>query len=270
MTYYHDWKTLLNPGKTKDFFRDIHPPRFVVEKNGFSPVNAWWLSELSRLIYLQDHTEGVAGGFSRNDYLQRVGLEETDFLSTPAVQCALIQTKTDDLDAFAAIVFRGTTGHLTNWWINLDIRLSPWPNGGCVHRGFKSILLPMWGAIESLLQRINRPVYFTGHSLGGALAILAASLRPPRAVYAFGSPRCGDAAFAQIVSSIPVFNVINPKDVVTTLPPTGRGALFTHAGMVIRNRPVSFPHRLLSQAPEFLADHAPANYSAHLSQTLSN
>ena len=45
---------------------------------------------------------------------------------------------------------------------------------------------------------------YTGHSMGDALAILAASLRRPRAVYTFGAPRMGDAAPLNSTAQLPV------------------------------------------------------------------
>jgi hypothetical protein len=106
--------------------------------------------------------------------------------------------------------------------------------------------------------------------LGGALATLAASLRPPRAVYTFGAPRTGDAAFAETLANVPVFNVSNPRDVVTALPPAGRWTRFTHAGTNIINIEHFPPHRAFAQAPSFLAGHAPLNYTAQLPVAFDN
>ncbi len=270
MAFDHSWKAVLNPGSYDNFFIDRNPLPFVADSEVFNPVNAWWLSELSRLIYHQDHTEGVASSRSRNDFLDGVGLIERKFFVTPTIQCALVESKKTVKEPFSVIVFRGTTGHLANWRINLDFTLSPWPAGGSVHRGFKSILKTCWEPIDDALQKVAKPLFFTGHSLGGALAVLAASLRSPMGVYTFGAPRCGNAAFARTVSHIPIFNVINPNDIVTELPPSGRRSRFIHAGTIIKNenRPISY--RVFSQAPAFLADHAPLNYTAQLPVAFDN
>ncbi|KAL3115615.1 hypothetical protein niasHT_011964 [Heterodera trifolii] len=90
----------------------------------------------------------------------------------------------------------------------------------------------LWPSVEQALKDPNMatfPVTFTGHSLGGALAALAAAkcvalgLRMSNQVtlYTFGEPRVGNAAFAgrfdQLVPNS--FRVIFRKDIVPHLPP---------------------------------------------------
>jgi hypothetical protein len=272
MAYNHSWQPILNPGEATDYFSGDRPGHFSVHADGFSPVNAWWLSEMSRLIYRKDATEGVdtPGRASRNDFLARVGLVERRFFGGGHIQAALVESIDRTKVAFAALVFRGTQGRLPNWLVNLDLALRPWPSGGRVHRGFKTNLLGLWDTIATALQALTVPVFYTGHSLGGALACLAASLHPPRAVYTFGAPRIGDAAFARQLAHIPIFNVINPRDIVTGLPPSGRWTRFTHAGTVVKNTPVETVDPHLTQAPAFLADHAPLNYTAQLPVAFDN
>ncbi|MFO7714541.1 lipase family protein [Desulfosarcina sp.] len=230
------------------------------------------MSELCRLIYRKNASEGVdtLGQASRNDFLERVGLIEQRFFSGPTTQAALIETVETGDGAFAALVFRGTTGRLSNWLSNLDMAACEWPTGGNVHRGFRNILMEIWDTIASALEVIEKPLYYTGHSLGGALATLAASLLPPCAVYTFGAPRIGDAEFAQTLAGIPVFNVFNPKDIVPELPPVSRRTRFTHAGTIVRNTEIHSPHHAFAHAPSFLANHAPLNYTAQLPVAFDN
>ena len=272
MAYDHAWQAVFRPGASDDFFAADRPAGFQVNAEGFIPVNAWWLSELCRLIYRKDASEGVdrQGYASRNDFLEPVGLSEREFFSGPTTQGALVETVDGGDGAFAVLVFRGTTGRLSNWLSNLDVVACEWPTGGNVHRGFRNILLELWDTIASALEVIEKPLYYTGHSLGGALATLAASLRPPRAVYTFGAPRIGDAEFAQTLAGTPVFNVFNPKDIVPELPPVSRRARFTHAGTIVRNTEIISPYNVFAQAPSFLANHAPLNYTAQLPVAFDN
>jgi triacylglycerol lipase len=272
MAYNHDWQVVFKPGASDDFFVADRPLEFRAKAEGFSPINAWWLSELCRLIYRKDASEGVnrLGHASRNDFLAGVGLVERQFFSGPTTQGALVESVSEGDGAFAVLVFRGTTGRLSNWLSNLDMVASQWTAGGNVHRGFRNIFMELWDTIATALEAMEKPVYYTGHSLGGALATLAASLRPPRAVYTFGTPRIGDAEFAQTLANVPVFNVFNPKDIVTELPPVSRRTRFIHAGTIVRNVEVNSPHRTFAQAPSFLANHAPLNYTAQLPVVFDN
>ena len=272
MAYNHDWQAVFRPGASDDFFVVNRRVGFKSKAQGFSAVNAWWLSELCRLIYLKDTSEGVDlhGQASRNEFLAGVGLAERQFFNGPTTQGALVETVEAGDGAFAALVFRGTNGRLSNWLSNLDMVASKWPGGGNVHRGFRNIFMELWDAIAIAIEATEKPLYYTGHSLGGALATLAASLRPPYAVYTFGAPRIGDAEFAQTLACVPVFNVFNPKDIVTALPPFNRRSRFTHAGTIVRNVEVNSPHRAFAQAPSFLANHAPLNYTAQLPVAFDN
>jgi predicted lipase len=266
MAFNHSWQAVFNPGESDDYFMGDQTPRFTVEAVGFNPINAWWLSELSRLIYRMDMTEGVnvPERASRNDFLARVGLIERHFFNGPYIQAALVETITESGGAFAVLVFRGTRGRLSNWLLNLDLTTSAWPPGGMVHRGFKSVFMSRWAAIAAVLEKVDKPCFYTGHSLGGAMATLAASLLSPRAVYTFGAPRIGDAAFARTLARIDVFNVRNPHDIVTELPPTRWWSDFAHVGTVVNNMEHNPTRRTFSKVPSFLADHAPINYTAQL------
>lgn len=264
MTADHSWQTVFKPGAADDFFSAAPPGHVDPQAIGFSAVNAWWLSELSRLVYRQDHTEGVANAVPRSTFLSRVGLVERRFFSRPGVQAMLVDGVADSGTAFAILVFRGTAGRLANWRFNLDVFPRPWAGGGKVHKGFDRLITTVWDDIAGALETVDKPLFYTGHSLGGALATLAAARLAPRAVYTFGAPRIGDAAFAATLADVAVFNVFNPHDIVPQLPPAGRGARFVHAGAIVRN-PVAIPsQRPYGPVPGFLADHAPLNYTTGL------
>jgi hypothetical protein len=99
------------------------------------------------------------------------------------------------------------------------------------------------GALEEALRSKMEALYITGHSLGGAMAVLAAALifsdeelralRPRlRGIYTFGQPMVGDRAFAKKFEpefGNRLFRHIYRRDVVPHLPPRTAGR-FEHFG----------------------------------------
>ena len=91
-------------------------------------------------------------------------------------------------------------------------------SGGKVHVGFKDELNKLWPAITVSLANIDA-LYVTGHSLGAAMATIAASRIQTKviALVTFGSPRAGNQEF---VNSLTVthYRVQNNCDDVTKVP----------------------------------------------------
>lgn len=242
---------LFNPGAATDFFEPIPKP-FDPDAPAYDAANAWWLAELSRLVY---RSEG------RQPFLDRAGLEE-QFFDVDDTECFIVHPH--DLK-WAALVFRGTDS-LQNWMENLDAAPIPAPVGR-VHEGFIKDLNKVWEKVTAVLASLDCPIFYAGHSLGAALATLAASRRAPRATYTYGSPLVGDRAFADSLAH--VFRFVNHLDVVTTVPPALLG--FHHAGELHRiGKKPSLVDGFLFDAlamfrdpehlPEPLLDHAPINY----------
>jgi pimeloyl-ACP methyl ester carboxylesterase len=127
------------------------------------------------------------------------------------------------------LAFRGTSS-FKNFITDGNFRRVAADRGqGTVHDGFKSALDSVWDQIQSALgppQAQAREIWVTGHSLGAALAQLAA-LRLHEAgyrvrnVYTFGTPRIGDRDFVDHYDRLLAaksFPHINVNDVVTRVP----------------------------------------------------
>lgn len=273
-----DPTSLFEPGTAEDFFLgQERVGAFDPGAEGFDPAQAWWLSELSRAIYRDS-------GAGRSKYLARVGLGELlCFEEAPACQGALVASA-DPARPWSALVFRGTSTP-QDWLTNGQAFLGAWDPGGQVHTGFRDALLREWPRIAGALRQAPGPLFMTGHSLGGALATLAASLWPPHALYTFGSPRVGTAAFADSLRC-PTYRVVNNRDAVTEVPLPLANLGFSHAGELHyfdhAGRPSRAPSqvavawdrllpevehgRAFTDLPKFLTDHAPVNYSALLAR----
>ncbi|BHH84859.1 lipase family protein [Desulforhopalus sp. 52FAK] len=266
MQYSYDWKDVFNPGDADNFFThrspETSPEAFEPDNPMFSQKNAWWLSEMSRLIYSKGTREKEEAEV-RNLQLEQHGLQEPWFYNGKHLKCAVI-TPTAELDiSFSVLVFRGTAGNISNWLYNLKTTLSPWGSGGKVHNGFKQLLLESIEEIKDQLKTLRRPVYYTGHSLGGALAVLTASLHAPHAVYTFGAPKIGNDEFLSSLQNINIYRLANCRDIVTTIPPL---PTMLHAGLpyYLKGSHHEATKRPWLGAPEFLAAHSPVNYSARL------
>lgn len=140
-------------------------------------------------------------------------------------------------DTMLVVAFRGTTDN-ADWATNLQSgkRIATTPQGRKVplHAGFwlaySQIAVPLERAIAVELDRKSRPLVFTGHSLGGALAQIAAAVsgRPENsACYTFGAPRVAASWFRRVLQ-VPHYRFVNGWDVVPIVPPALLG--YGHTG----------------------------------------
>ena len=263
------WDDLLRPGDAQSFFARDPLPIFDPELRTYSAANAWWLAELSRIVYRLGPTETASPLRPlRREWLATAGFDEVEFIRSDETGTGALLVQARTAMPFAVLVFRGTEQELQDYVHDADLLLVPAFGGSVrVHRGFKRALNSVWTRVESALRNCACPVFFTGHSLGAALATLAAARWKPSGVYAFGSPRVGDAAFVASIRSIPVFRIVHGSDVVTTVPPELLG--FRHAGdehrigitprTFLTIDPAALWNRLITPI-DMLADHAPRNY----------
>ncbi len=136
----------------------------------------------------------------------------------------------------AVLAFRGTEpANVVNWITDARAHQTGFAarfehaDWGSVHEGFASALAAVLEQIRSQLpKREDRRLLIAGHSLGGALAVLAAAVlsdAPECAiggVYTFGQPRVGDRVFCEKYSErlgARTFRCVNNRDIVPRLPP---------------------------------------------------
>lgn len=109
---------------------------------------------------------------------------------------------------------------------------------GCrFHRGFldalEEIWEPLYARVDDLRMEQERPVWVTGHSLGGAIALLAAwrlerQFIPIQQVYTFGAPMIGNEAAATALGQHfagRIYRFVDTRDLVPRLPTV---SLFTN------------------------------------------
>jgi len=256
------WQDLLHPGDATDFFMRRPFPAFDPTAPAYSPVNALWLAELSRLAYRHDAEEDAPPPMpTRTHFLDHAGFSQRQFFLSKETGTQAILADCGNPSPFTVLVFRGTEQNIKDYLTNLQFwKLSLVNNNTEVHAGFAEALDSVWRDMAAALATLNGPIFYTGHSMGAALAILAAARHSPSAVYTFGSPRVGNQAFIASLGNVAIYRVVDDEDVVTTVPSEALG--FRHVGTEVRLSSLSQTPCInhVFGPPKPLADHAPINY----------
>ena len=149
------------------------------------------------------------------------GLDNCKFIDVDDTQCFIAYSRNNVL-----ISFRGTES-LGDWLGNLNV-FSTTKDYGVVHKGFYNGFAAVKLLLEEELKRLSpKTILITGHSLGGALATIAAAewnkFYPITGVYTYGQPAVGKGTFSTFFSthySDKFFRFVNDDDIVTRVPPT--------------------------------------------------
>ncbi len=153
-----------------------------------------------------------------------------------AVRAALpgagvIQLDRDESQAYVietpqetVVAFRGTqvTGgfSMTDVLRNAKLRLVPSGQGlgvgqrGRLHRGYKEAVDAIAGDLAQAVIQAKRPLIYTGHSLGGAMASYARTLAPhPDRTVTFGAPKVGDRKFVRANERHHLLRYMHARDI---------------------------------------------------------
>ena len=138
------------------------------------------------------------------------------------------------------LAFRGTVNSFLDWFQNIAtaVLVSPFQQGK-VHGGFYQAVKSLWDdgimkVVKDLITEArskgeSEKIYLTGHSKGGAMAIIGATMFTKMmnynvsGVYVFGSARVGDVKFQEWYNSnlgSITFAYENNLDLVPFLPPS--------------------------------------------------
>lgn len=140
-------------------------------------------------------------------------------------------------DEDIVIACRGTQP--TQWNdVKADLRAAPVRSEtfGRVHRGFKREVDDLWPLVKEDLYEVSktRKAWFTGHSLGAAMATIMASrcendpvMPTVEELYTYGSPRVGWRTFVNNLA-VKHHRWVNNNDIVTQVPPLFLG--YVHDG----------------------------------------
>ncbi|HEX4795462.1 MAG TPA: lipase family protein [Humisphaera sp.] len=188
------------------------PLAFHPDDPSFNRANALYLAHAADVAYCRAPAEQA---------WERLGLRTVAFRNKVTRTRGFIGV----CDDYAILAFRGTDPvTLPNWLTDVVVKLVERDEyDGRVHHGFSSVLRRTWDKVEDVLAEAgDKPLFLTGHSMGGALAVLTACRlaklgRPPIATYTFGSPRIGDHAFCAGYEQ-PTYRIVNRLDLVPEMP----------------------------------------------------
>jgi triacylglycerol lipase len=207
--------------------------RFHPDTTQYHPENALALGQAAKLAYgTQEEITARCVEWS---------LPRARFIESASVGKRDTQLFVAANDALVVVAFRGIEPRkLQDWLTDANAALIAGPFGGRVHAGFSLALDSVWDTLFATVQAFQnqgQSLWFTGHSLGAALAMLAvARLRdnwdkPVHGLYTFGQPRLGDRTFARAYNQdngSRSFRFVNNNDMVTRVPTRLMG--FSHTG----------------------------------------
>lgn len=209
---------------------------FNHKARAYSRINAKYLAILSKLAYKTPaeikHEANELGYDFQDSWFIKDSKTDTE--------CFVLA------DSKKIIVsYRGTEPTtLKDWRTDARIKKVIWQEGnrlGEVHQGFYKALDSVWPEVLTKIQELqnnDQSVWFTGHSLGGALAVLASAtilfqtkIKGFAGVYTYGQPRVFDPQLAKHFNKFAgkyCYRMVNNNDVVARVPPQVFG--YSHVG----------------------------------------
>ncbi len=188
--------------------------------------------ELTRMSTIQGAIRNL-----NDTYKGKIEFAESNMISGKTGGPSIIKVRTafgfvlvgkESLKGNAYVLFRGTQ-YLADWLTNLNILFDTSTSGQKVHEGFNKAFKSMVDQIRPLIGAlpIDTKIHCIGHSLGGALATIAAEWlskemgRTPY-LYTYGSPRVGLDGFSKnctkLLGKENIYRVHNKTDIVPCIP----------------------------------------------------
>lgn len=185
----------------------------------FSYDKAHWFANLASLAYAQPLTA--------RKILKSAKFADIQFFDKDGAQAYGLEKR-----GIVFLAFRGTEPSQVN---DVVADAKAWHTKsetiGSVHAGFKGEVDKLWPEIEVWLEKHeDKPIFVTGHSLGGAMATIATSRLPATTkAYTFGSPRAGSGKFKKNFNKTwEMHRFVNNNDAVCRVP--FALMLFQHCG----------------------------------------
>jgi len=161
-----------------------------------------------------------SSNLSLEQQLTQEGYELVHQAVIPSSQVSYFLVQKDEVQTIA---IRGTS-NVENVILDLNLALQPDPKLNILlHQGFAAAARAVFEDVKPFLVA-NKTVQTTGHSLGGAVAVILAmyltqDAYPLERVISFGQPKVTNVAGANKFDSLPLIRVVTPLDIVPLVPP---------------------------------------------------
>lgn len=146
----------------------------------------------------------------------------THYNNIPEIQIAYFLA-TSDVDKSQVIVVRGTS-NIENAIVDVALKLTPDRRAGVsLHNGFSQAAQAIYAEIKPMI-KAGYAISTTGHSLGGAVALVLAMYLDVDGfavdnVITFGQPKVTNIAGANKFQHLNIIRLVMPKDLVPLVPP---------------------------------------------------
>ena len=205
-------------------------------KTSLDPSNAYWMARISWQIYSRiSDTDNFP---DEQNILTNLKDEDDKFISVTGFDNNSAQAALIEHEDYLCMTFRGTN-EIVDWLDNVNA-FSTSELFGKFHRGFWNSVQDVWEPLDTHFRQLQnhnkRPLFITGHSLGGAMATIAAARfihedKPFTSVYTFGQPRVMTRNTSRIFNAecrSRYFRFHNNNDIVTRVPSRLMG--YSHIG----------------------------------------
>jgi len=221
----------------------LYPP---ISRAAYSDRMAWLMAELSLTAYIPFEESPEKLEELKNE-LKKANFELVHTFNEQGTQAFLAKRTTDNI---AVLSFRGTeVNSFRDILADLNFRFYRDDKGSKIDSGFRSAFSFIeQEVIQETRNLQDYALYITGHSLGGALALMAAyslssNLTDKKdilaACYTFGSPRVGDSEFGDKIK-MPIYRIVNADDIVPRVPFPLAVEIFYWAGFFLKNNILGF------------------------------
>lgn len=285
---------IFPPYREYQWFEGLNStPKLTIDLQSqqFSTVNAWFFSELCALIYDNEdfnrkilceklhiansdiqwfHHQGNEAMLINYQHAQIVVFQGTHFPRLSFINFSSVIRTAENI-LLDDLVIEHSEQTVANGRQSAQVNL---------HKGFVKALgnekdeNSLWGQIVKHLDN-NKPLWLTGHSLGGAMANIAAMQMPQNVagLYTYGAPCVGDEKakqWQQTQLKDKFYRYVNGTDIVCNIMTTTKFRrhfdYYNHAGELKTINvqgdlgPFNFIERLMDKTDLSFIDHSPVYY----------